>query len=97
MEAKADAKANPSHHAPAASKSSMIGNAVQPKAQVHQKNSNNKATRRADIDSHGKNGFTSRSIRTNFGEQQVIKSNVTYFIFTRKFATNILINKFTKW
>ena len=29
------------------------------------------ATRRADIDSHGKNGFTSRSIRTNFGDQQV--------------------------
>ena len=31
------------------------------------------ATRRADIDSHGKNGFTSRSIRTNFGDQQVSK------------------------
>ena len=75
-EAKADAKANPTHHATATSKTSMIGNAVQPKAQVHPKNSKNQATRRADIENHGKNGFTSRSIRTNFGEQQVIEYHI---------------------
>ena len=70
-EAKAEAKANPSHHAPATS------NAVKPKTQVHQKNSKKQATRRADIDTIGKSGFTSRTIRANFGEQQVIQNNLS--------------------
>lgn len=69
--AEADAKANPSRHATAASKSSLIGAAVQSKAHMHQKTSKDQGTRRADIDTHGKNGFTSRSISANFGGQQV--------------------------
>jgi hypothetical protein len=71
-EAKADAKSNPNHHATAAAKSSLIGSAVQPNSQMHQKTSKNQASRRADIDTHGKNGFTSRSIRGNFGDQQTV-------------------------
>ena len=72
-EAKAGAKSNPNHHASSSSKSTLIGNAVQPKTQMHQKNLKSQASRRADIDSHGQNGFTSRTVRTSFSEQQVCK------------------------
>ena len=70
--AEANAKADPGHHATSASKSSLIGAAVQSKAHMHQKASKDQGTRRADIDTHGKNGFTSRSI-SNFGGQQVCR------------------------
>ena len=72
IEAKADAKASPNHHSATSSKSSIIGNAVKPKGQMAAKGAKAQAaTRRADIDSHGKNGFNARTIRTNFGDQQV--------------------------
>ena len=71
IEAKAEGKSNSKHHGTDPSESTLIGNAVQHKSKMHHKSSDNQSSRRADINSQGKTGFTSRSIYTTYGQPQV--------------------------
>ena len=58
--------------------------AVQSKAHMHQKTKKNQANRRADVDNHGKNGFTSRSITRSiptYGDEEVGQTpNIQIFL-----------------
>ena len=71
IEAKAEGKSISKHHGTDPSESTLIGNAVQHKSKMHHKSSDNQSSRRADINSQGKTGFTSRSIYTTYGQPQV--------------------------
>ena len=73
IEAKAEGKSISKHQGTAPSESTLIGNAVQHKGKMHHKSSDNQSSRRADINSQGKTGFTSRSIYTTYGQPQVAK------------------------
>ena len=73
IEAKAEGKSISRHQGADPSASTLIGNAVQHKVKMHHKSSDNQSSRRADINSQGKTGFTSRSIYTTYGQPQVAK------------------------